>query len=80
MKIIVLETTSWHKKVRLELKGHWNESDMKGFFRGKKKGQLRLKKKVIGKVLNENVKVVLEMLSDSRASRPRAFARNKLYG
>lgn len=48
--------------------------------RGKKKGQLRLKKKVIGKVLNENVKVVLEMLSDSRASRPRAFARNKLYG
>lgn len=48
--------------------------------RGKKKGQLRLKKKVIGKVLNENVKVVLEMLSDIRASRPRSFARNKLHG
>lgn len=44
----------------------------------KRKGNWSVKKKVIEKVLKENVQVVFERLSGIRALRSRSSSRNKL--
>lgn len=69
LKIIVLETTSWPRKVRLGTRGCRNESEMERVFlvlliedTGKERTTKRFFLIVIAKALKETENVVLEIL------------------